>query len=246
MAGKSTGRRDGFRFRGGEISRLEGFSDAVFAFAMTLLVVSLEVPETFHELATTMKGFVVFAVCFALLILVWREHYVFFRRYGLQDNATIWLNAALLFVVLFYVYPLKFLFSIVFAGITGAPPHVTGADGRPEAVIEIAQLPTLFLIYGGGLVAIYLLLTLMYVHAYRKRRDLELTPLETYDTRSSIADHLLAASVGLLSCLIALTVPPNLVGFAGYAYFLMGPVLGVKGFLSGRRRRRLAASIAGG
>jgi hypothetical protein len=42
-----------FRWRGGEISRIEGFSDAVFAFAVTLLVVSLEVPETFSELLTS-------------------------------------------------------------------------------------------------------------------------------------------------------------------------------------------------
>jgi len=42
-----------FRWRGGEITRLEGFTDAVFAFAVTLLVVSLEVLHTFDELITT-------------------------------------------------------------------------------------------------------------------------------------------------------------------------------------------------
>jgi hypothetical protein len=36
---------DGFRLRGGEISRVESFSDAVFGFALTLLVVSLDVPK---------------------------------------------------------------------------------------------------------------------------------------------------------------------------------------------------------
>ena len=121
LAAKGTERRDGFRWRGGEISRVEGFSDAVFAFAVTLLVVSLEVPRTFNELAGAMRGFSPFAVCFTLLIVIWREHYVFFRRYGLQDNTTIWLNAALLFVTLFYVYPLKFVFTLVLSGLTGAP-----------------------------------------------------------------------------------------------------------------------------
>ena len=36
--------------RGREVSRIEGFSDAVFGFALTLLVVSLEVPESFADL----------------------------------------------------------------------------------------------------------------------------------------------------------------------------------------------------
>ena len=38
LAEKGVARQDGFRWRGGEISRIEGFSDAVFAFAVTLLV----------------------------------------------------------------------------------------------------------------------------------------------------------------------------------------------------------------
>jgi len=244
LAADGAGLRDGFRLRGAEISRIEGLSDAVFAFAVTLLVVSLEVPRTFHELAAAMKGFVVFAVCFALLIEVWREHYVFFRRYGLQDAGTVWLNAALLFVVLFYVYPLKFLFNIVFAGITGAPREVAGAGGRLEAVIETAQVPTLFLIYGSGVIALYLLLALLYAHAYRRRAELELTPLELFDTRASIGRLVLAASVGALSCIVAVTVPPNLVGFAGYTYFLFGPAMAIHGARTGRRRRQLGAATA--
>jgi len=41
------------QFRNREISRLEGLSDAVFGFAITLLIVSLEVPKTSSELIAT-------------------------------------------------------------------------------------------------------------------------------------------------------------------------------------------------
>ena len=71
-----------FAARRHEVSRLEGFSDAVFGFALTLLVVSLEVPKTFTELQASMRGFVAFAICFTLLFQVWWRHYKFFRRYG--------------------------------------------------------------------------------------------------------------------------------------------------------------------
>jgi uncharacterized membrane protein len=242
LASRGWGEEKGFRWRGGEISRLEGFSDAVFAFAVTLLVVSLEVPRTFHELVEAMRGVPAFAVCFTLLIVIWQEHYVFFRRYGLHDGATIWMNAGLLFVMLFYVYPLKFLFTIVLAPLTGTPMEVPRPGGGTEAIIERTQMTALFVIYGAGVIAIYLLLALLYVYAYRRRRELDLTPLETFDTRSSIREHLLAAGVGAFSILVALTVPQRLVGLAGWTYFLFGPVMALNGTWTGKRRRRLEAA----
>ncbi len=60
-----------FRWRGKEIARVEALSDAVFGFAVTLLVVSLEVPRTFGALKHEMSGFFAVALCFALLILIW-------------------------------------------------------------------------------------------------------------------------------------------------------------------------------
>jgi len=106
---KGVGKGDSFRWRGGDVSRVEGFSDAVFAFALTLLVVSLEVPRSFDGLIRTIEGFPAFGVSFLFLVGIWYIHYTFFRRYGLEDTKTIMLNAALMFVVMFYIYPLKFL-----------------------------------------------------------------------------------------------------------------------------------------
>src|SRR5947209_17313893 len=67
----------GFRLRGAEVTRLESFSDAVFGFALTLLVVSLEVPKSVGDLMTTMRGFPAFALCFLFLGLLWNGHYKF-------------------------------------------------------------------------------------------------------------------------------------------------------------------------
>src|SRR3954454_25301204 len=101
----------GFRLRGQEITRLESFSDAVFGFALTLLVVSLDVPKSFTDLVTTMRGFPAFALCFLFLTLIWNGHYKFCRCYGLDDGTARFLTCVMLFLVLFYVYPLKFLFN---------------------------------------------------------------------------------------------------------------------------------------
>src|SRR3954470_11167367 len=90
---KGVGANHKFRWRSHEPSRIEGLSDAVFGFAVTLLVVSLEVPRTFAELMETMRAFGAFAVSFTLLLVVWYNQYKFFRRYALQDNLTIVLNA---------------------------------------------------------------------------------------------------------------------------------------------------------
>src|SRR6266404_7036039 len=172
MKDKGVGERAGFRWRGREISRIEGLSDAVFGFAITLLVVSLEVPKTFNELEETMKGFAAFAISFVLLFQVWYYQYLFFRRYALQDMTTMLLNAALLFIVLFYVYPLKFVFSLLVNELMGIHPEIKLPDGTVEPMINPEQSGTLIIIYGLGFVAVFLMFTLLYAHAYRRRAKL--------------------------------------------------------------------------
>src|ERR1700760_2590119 len=111
---KATKRTKVIEWRSHEPSRLETFSDAVFAFAVTLIIVSLEVPKSFGDLLETLKGTASFAICFALLFLIWNNQNLFFRYYGLRAGLTTALKAALLFVVLVYVYTLKFLFNLAF------------------------------------------------------------------------------------------------------------------------------------
>jgi uncharacterized membrane protein len=244
LARERIGDEEGFFWRGEEASRTEGLSDAVFAFAVTLLVVSLEVPNTFDELLAIMQGFFAFAICFWLLLVVWFEHYKFFRRYGLGDSFTVRLNAVLLFIVLFYVYPLKFLFTLVVDQLLGLNTVVSSSPGAVEE-IEPEQWPLLMIIYGAGFVAVQFVFFLLYLRAYALRGALELDALERSVTREEIQGFLLGMGVGLLSIAIAFFGGEEAASWAGYAYLLLFPLLTGNGYLMGSRRRRSKASVDG-
>lgn len=235
---------NGFRLRGREVSRLEALSDAVFGFAITLLVVSLEVPRTAAALFQALSGFVVFAACFALLFLVWYNQNRFFRRYGLDDTVTVVLNGVLLFVIVFFVYPLKFVFSIVIEIMKGNRPWLETHDG--VQVLTQGQWPVMMMIFSGGYMAVFLLFALMHLNAYRLRDALELTPLERFDTVDNVRESLLNVAIGGLSVLLSALGGAAGPLWGGLAYWLVGPALYTHGWHSGRRRKRLASSLAAG
>ncbi|MGB9336771.1 MAG: TMEM175 family protein [Candidatus Acidiferrales bacterium] len=240
LAKKHVGEKEGFRWRSHEISRFEGLSDAVFGFAITLLIVSLEVPHTFDELLETMRGFGAFAICFALLIAIWYKQYIYFRRYGLEDTQTILLNSVLLFVVLFYVYPLKFLFSLLFNSWLGLPTDVHLPDGRMVPPIRQDQLPLLMIIYSLGFAAASLVFIFLYRHAWKKRVELELNELERLDTRASVFESAISLGVGAASVSLAALGGAKLVGWAGWIYpVLLAPAQTFSGMYFGRQRRKV-------
>ena len=216
-----------------DISRLEAFSDAAFAFALTLLVVSLEVPRSYADLIRTMRGLPSFACCFALLVWIWHEHNLFFRRYGMQDGFTVFLNAVLMFVVLFYVYPLKFMFDSMFARLGASP-------GLQQ--MTLSQLARASAIYGLGFLVLFVIFALLYRHAYLKRVELDLTPEEVFDVRIFRNHHLLSAGIGLLSIVFALGAPLTLAPIAPTLYSLMGPLHWGYGVYGARQRRNLVAT----
>ena len=221
-----------FRWRGGDISRIEAFSDAVFAFAITLLVVSLDVPSTFDELAAAMRGFFAFGLCFTLLIYIWYSHYLYFRRYGFEDPWTVTLNGALLFVVLFYVYPLKFLYVFLTRSLFGVESSV-------RTVISGDQMYDLMLIYSIGFLAIFLLMAVLFWRAYRNRDVLELDAFEVHETKTSLGVYLIQAGVAVASILIV--VFRGLPAIAGLIYATIGPLVG---FYSSWRARALPGLLA--
>ena len=244
---KGIGDDSKFRWRSHEISRIEGLSDAVFAFAVTLLVVSLEVPKTFDELMEVMRGFGAFAVCFALLIVVWFNQYKFFRRYGLQDTLTIILNVVLLFVVLFYVYPLKFVFTFLISMFTGHRAEVRLPNGAMGSMVESAdQVASLMMIFGLGYIAVFSVFALLYWHAYRHRSQLELNELELFDTRTDIRESLLNVGIAAVSIAFALFGRGPYAGLSGMTYMLTPVVMTAHGMTTGRRRKRLEERLGFG
>lgn len=217
-----------FRHRAKEVTRVEAFSDIVFGFALTLIVVSLEVPKTFAELMEEMGGFLGFAICFAILMWIWHAHHTFFRRYGLTDELTIALNTGLLFLVLFYVYPMKFIFELA-TGHLHDPGH-----GDPAK---------LYLIYALGFVGIFAVFLLLYARAWRKREQLQLNAVELHDTQTSMMMFGSYIAIGLASILIALFAKGRALGFAGWIFFLLGPASAFVGARRGAARHRLAATL---
>lgn len=216
---------DGFRLRGLGFSRLDGFSDVVFGFALTLLIVSLEVPKGFDELHALWAGFIPFAISFLLLMLVWYGHYTFFRRFGTHDAGTIWLNGVLLFVVLFYVYPLKFLFRSAF--------------NQVGAFNEASQVREVVLLFSLGFSAIYFLFAALYANGYRQRKQLELNPLEQMLARHAIVEEGGTGAVGLLVIALAYLLPPGHAGIACLAFLLTGVWKTIIGGWSGRTSRKM-------
>lgn len=230
-----------FRARGANQTRIETFTDAAFAFALTMLAVSLEAPTTYEALMRALGGIPAFAGSFALLMLFWRGHNEFSRRYGLEDGTTLLLTSALVFVLLVYVFPLKFLFKAFVAWMAFL---TTGEAVGEELRISIGQLKTLFIVYGGGFTAMTLCLMLLFVHAYRLRRTLGLNEVEVLDTRLQIGAWGVQASVGLLSIAIAaLPISGLHPSSAGWAYCLLPIVMPIYGIRSGRKRDALVARL---
>ncbi len=233
ISSKNIGQKEGFRWRGEEISRLEGLSDAVFAFSVTLLIVSGEVPKTFDQLVVVLRAFIPFAACFAQIMSVWYIHYLYYRRYGLEDFKSIVLTMVLLFVVLVYTYPLKFVFMSLFASMG------LSRDGENYMLHNYDELAQLFTVYALGYIAVFGVFYFMHLHAYQSRHSLQLTELEIWDTKVVMREMLMYCGVGVISLTLANVLEGDWRSLAGISYSLIGVVSWIHGTWSRKRREEI-------
>ena len=102
----------GFRLRGMEMTRLETFIDAAFAFAISMLVIAAnQVPDDIETLLGAFKNVPAFVASIVVLGIFWRGHWLWSRRYGLEDGVSIFISWAMLATILIYIYPLKAIFG---------------------------------------------------------------------------------------------------------------------------------------
>src|SRR3954463_15233974 len=101
-------RLHGFRLRGIQMTRLETFIDAAFAFAITMLVIAgNQIPDNVGALLAAFRNVPAFITSVLVLGIFWRGHWLWSRRYGLEDGASIFISWSMLITILIYIYPLK-------------------------------------------------------------------------------------------------------------------------------------------
>lgn len=229
----------GFRLRGLEVTRLDTFIDAAFAFVLTLLVISFdELPETYEQMIGAIKRITAFGVSFVMLMLFWVQHRAFSRRFGLETPRTLMLSLMLIFTVLVYVFPLRTVIAGMFAQLSG------GYLPADFVVRDFDELRGLFLFYSSGFLPMSVLVWLLVGEALRAGDRLLLDAGERLRCGS---ERFVWASCGVaatLSIIFALTLPDGYVPLAGYIYW--GLSASIPLVLSRRRRALRALEVEAG
>lgn len=227
-------RKNGFRLRGLNMTRLETYLDAAFAFATTLLIISIgSIPKNYQELIFALKDIPAFAASFASIAFLWASHRHWSRRYGLEDTTSIVISLILVFIMLVYVYPLKIIFSALFAWISnGWLPTLFTLESRSELI-------NIFIIYGLGYASLMIMFVLLYFHAYKIKDQLLLNVREKIETEGNVTSFLVQAATGLMSACFAWLMPASIGIFAGFVYVLLPVFMPMVGYYYAKKTENL-------
>src|SRR6267143_6642508 len=231
-------RQGGFRLRGMEMTRLETFIDAAFAFAISMLVIAAQqIPDNIQALLAAFKNVPTFICSIAVLGIYWRGHWLWSRRYGLEDGASILISWMMIVTILIFIYPLKAIFGAMWYLLSN------GQVGQPFSLHTTeSQARTIFVVYALGLIAISAEILLLNLRAWQLREPLRLNARERLMTRGELSGWSIPVMVGIVSLIFALTLPIEEIAWCGWVYFLMAILVRVHDFF---HRRELKAAQDG-
>jgi uncharacterized membrane protein len=210
-------RSKGFRLRGMEMTRLETFIDAAFAFAISMLVIAAQqIPDNIQTLLAAFKNVPTFVCSIAVLGIFWRGHWLWSRRYGLEDGASILISWAMIVTILIFIYPLKAIFGSMWYLLSGGQ-----VGQRLSLHTTESQARAIFAIYALGLIAISAEILLLNLRAWQLREPLRLNERETLVTRGELSGWSVPVFVGIVSLVFALTLPAEQIQWSGWIYFSM-------------------------
>src|ERR1700737_2349281 len=118
--------------------------------------------------------------------------------------------------ILILIYPLKAIF--------GAMWHLLsdGQLGQPLSLHTTeSEARALFAIYALGTVSISAEILLLYLRAWQLREPLRLNAPERRMTRGELIGWSVPVSVGIVSLVLALTLPIEKIAWSGWVYFSM-------------------------
>lgn len=143
----------------GVTARIDSFTDAAFAFALSLLVIgSAGAPTDLAQLNAAMADVPTFAIGFGIIAMFWTAHLRWRRLRGEGGTASKLLTLALVFLVLVYVRPLQGMALSLSSYLGGSGTRFTG------------DLGGLFRIYGAGFAAMSGAVTGLFFEAHRDSR----------------------------------------------------------------------------
>lgn len=182
-------------YRGKNASRLDNLTDAVFGIAITLLIFSVTNPNSFSDLLLFTKTLPAFLISISFLIMLWHEHHKFSEIYTLNDFRLTVLNTLFIGMVIFYVYPLKFLTLFLTNFFFGTDVAVK---------IDGWQVPDLMIYYSSIALVLRLILFLFYLRATQLKELLEMNDFEVFYTNSVLQRMFIMFLVPLLSIVIVI------------------------------------------